>query len=196
MNKSVELFFDVGSPASYLAWTQLPDLCHRAGATLVHRPMLLGGVFQATGNVSPATVASKGRYMNADLARFARRYGVAFRMSPHFPINTLTLMRAAAGVQLRAPQRLAEYVDAVFKAIWIDGLNLNDPVVAAQALANAGFDPAQVFTWAGEAEVKAALRANTEEAVARGVFGAPTMFVGGEMFFGQDRLDFVREALA
>jgi 2-hydroxychromene-2-carboxylate isomerase len=196
MNKTVELFFDVGSPASYLAWTQLPDLCHRAGATLVHRPMLLGGVFQATGNVSPATVAAKGRYMTADLARFARRYGVAFRMNPHFPINTLTLMRAAAGVQLRAPQRLAEYVDAVFKAIWIDGLNLNDPVVAAQALANAGFDPAQLFAWAGEAEVKAALRANTEEAVARGVFGAPTMFVGGEMFFGQDRLDFVREALA
>lgn len=196
MNKTVELFFDVGSPASYLAWTQLPDLCHRAGATLVYRPMLLGGVFQATGNVSPATVAAKGRYMNADLARFARRYGVTFRMNPHFPINTLTLMRAAAAVQLRTPQRLAEYVDAVFKAIWIDGLNLNDPVVAAQALANAGFDPVQVLGWAGEAEVKAALRANTEEAVARGVFGAPTMFVGGEMFFGQDRLDFVREALA
>jgi 2-hydroxychromene-2-carboxylate isomerase len=196
MNKTVEIFFDVGSPASYLAWTQLPDLCHRAGATLVHRPMLLGGVFQATGNVSPATVAAKGRYMNADLARFARRYGVTFRMNPHFPINTLTLMRAAAGVQLRTPQRLTEYVDAVFKAIWIDGLNLNDPVVAAQALANAGFDPAQVLGWAGEAEVKAALRANTDEAVARGVFGAPTMFVGGEMFFGQDRLDFVREALA
>ena len=196
MNKTVELFFDVGSPASYLAWTQLPDLCHRAGATLVHRPMLLGGVFQATGNVSPATVAAKGRYMTADLARFARRYGVAFRMNPHFPINTLTLMRAAVGVQLRAPKRLAECVDAVFKAIWIDGLNLNDPVVTAQALANAGIDPAQVFAWAGEAEVKAALRANTEEAVARGVFGAPTMFVGGEMFFGQDRLDFVREALA
>lgn len=196
MNKTVELFFDVGSPASYLAWTQLPDLCHRAGATLVYRPMLLGGVFQATGNISPATVAAKGRYMNADLARFARRYGVTFRMNPHFPINTLTLMRAAAAVQLRTPQRLAEYVDAVFKAIWIDGLNLNDPVVAAQALANAGFDPVQVLGWAGEAEVKAALRANTEEAVARGVFGAPTMFVGGEMFFGQDRLDFVREALA
>jgi 2-hydroxychromene-2-carboxylate isomerase len=194
--KQVEFFFDVGSPTSYLAWTQLPALCAQAGAELVYRPMLLGGVFQVTGNASPATVPAKGRYMNDDMARFARRYGVPLATNPFFPINTLMLMRGAAGAQLRAPERFEAYLTAVFNAMWVEPRNLNDPVTTAQALAQAGFEPADVMGWAGDAEVKAALRACTEEAVSRGVFGAPTMFVGGEMFFGQDRLDFVREALA
>jgi 2-hydroxychromene-2-carboxylate isomerase len=195
MNKVVEFFFDVGSPTTYLAWTQLPALCAQAGATLVYRPTLLGGVFQATGNASPANVAAKGRYMNDDMARFARRYGVPLVVNPHFPINTLMLMRGAAGVQLRMPARLPDYLRGVFKAIWTDGLNMNDPAVVAQALRDAGFDPAEVVALTNDAEVKAALRATTEEAVARGAFGAPTVFVGDVMFFGQDRLDFVREAL-
>ena len=196
MSKRVEFFFDVGSPTTYLAWTQLPALCERAGAELVYRPMLLGAVFQATGNASPAAVPAKGRYMDIDMARHARRYGVPFAMNPYFPINTLTLMRGAAGAQLRAPARLDAYLRAVFRAMWVDALNMNDPAVVARALGAAGFDPAEVLAWTADAQVKAALRATTEEAVARGVFGAPTMFVGAEMFFGQDRLDFVREALA
>ena len=195
MSKQVEFFFDVGSPTTYLAWTQLPALCAAADAALVYRPMLLGGVFQATGNASPATVPAKGRYMDADMARYARRYGVPLASNPFFPINTLTLMRGATGAQLRAPERFEAYLQAVFHAMWIEPQNLNDPAIAAKALAAAGFDPAEVMGWAGDAEVKAALRATTEEAVARGVFGAPTMFVGTEMFFGQDRLDSVREAL-
>ena len=195
MSKTVEFFFDVGSPTTYLAWTQLPALCAQAGAALVYRPMLLGAVFQATGNASPVTVPAKGRFMHADMARYARRYGVPFQMNAHFPINTLTLMRAATGVQLRMPARLDDFLRGVFKAIWTDGANLNDPAVAAQALRDAGFDPAEVIALTNDAEVKAALRATTEEAVARGVFGAPTMFVGDTMFFGQDRLEFVREAL-
>ena len=195
ISRHVEFFFDVGSPASYLAWTQLPALCAAAGAGLVVRPMLLGGVFQATGNASPAAVPAKGRYSFIDMARFARRYGVGLRANPHFPINTLVLMRAVVGVQTHAADRLPAFLKAVFTAIWVDGLNAGDPGVASQVLVDAGFDPAQVFGWAGEAEVKAALRATTDEAVERGVFGAPTMFVDGEMFFGQDRLDLVREAL-
>ena len=195
MSKQVEFFFDVGSPTSYLAWTQLPALCERAGATLVWRPMLLGGVFQATANASPMNVPAKARYMEVDIAHHARRYGVRFVMNPNFPVNTLTLMRGATGAQLRAPERLDAYLRGVFEAMWVEGLNLNDPAIAAQALVAAGFDAAEVMGWVGDAEVKAALRATTEEAVARGVFGAPTMFVGGEMFFGQDRLEFVREAL-
>jgi 2-hydroxychromene-2-carboxylate isomerase len=195
MSKQVEFFFDVGSPTTYLAWTQLPALCATAGAELEYRPMLLGGVFQATGNASPASVPAKGRYMSDDMARFARRYGVPLAMNPFFPVNTLVLMRGAAGAQLRAPARLPAYLRAVFHAMWVEPQNLNDPAIAAQVLAAAGFDPAEVMGWANDAEVKAALRATTEEAVARGVFGAPTMFVGSEMFFGQDRLDFVREAL-
>lgn len=196
MSQSVEFFFDVGSPTAYLAWTQLPALCASAGATLVYRPMLLGGVFQATGNASPAVVAAKGRYMDADMPRFARRYGVPLAKNPFFPINTLTLMRMAAGIQLRQPARFDAYLRGVFHAMWVEPKNLNDPAIAAAALVAAGFDPAESMALANDAEVKAALRATTDEAVARGVFGAPTMFVGTEMFFGQDRLDFVREALA
>lgn len=195
MSRKVEFFFDVGSPTTYLAWTQLPALCAEAGAELVYRPTLLGALFQATGNASPAAVPAKGRYMDADMARHARRYGVPFAMNPFFPVNTLTLMRGATGVQLRAPERFDAYLHGVFHAMWVEPQNLNDPATAAQALAAAGFEPAEVMGWAGDAQVKAALRATTEEAVARGAFGAPTMFVGTEMFFGQDRLEFVREAL-
>ncbi len=196
MSKQVEFFFDVGSPTTYLAWTQLPALCAQAGAALVYRPMLLGGVFQATGNASPANVPAKARYMDVDMARFARRYGVPLASNPFFPINTLVLMRGATGAQLRAPERFDAYLRGVFNAMWVEPQNLNDPATAAKALAAAGFDPAEVMGWANDAEVKAALRATTEEAISRGVFGAPTMFVGTEMFFGQDRLDAVREALA
>ena len=195
MPERVEFFFDVGSPASYLAWTQLPDLCTQTGAELVIRPMLLGGVFQATGNASPATVPAKGAYTMMDLTRHAKRYGVDFRANPFFPINTLVLMRGAVGVQMHQSERLQAYLAAVFKAIWVDAQDLNQPALVAQTLQAAGFDPAQLLAWSGQAEVKNALRETTEEAVARGVFGAPTLFVGKEMFFGQDRLDMVREAL-
>ena len=195
MSKQVEFFFDVGSPTSYLAWTQLPALCAAEGATLVYRPMLLGAVFQATGNASPVSVPAKGRFMHDDMARFAARYGVPFTMNPHFPINTLTLMRGAAGVQLHAPGRLGDYLRGVFHAMWVEPRNLNDPAIASQALMAAGVDPSAVLVWAVDHAVKQALRATTDEAVARGVFGAPTMFVDGTLYFGQDRLDFVREAL-
>ena len=196
MPKTAEFFFDVGSPASYLAWTQMLALCAQAGATLVYKPMLLGGVFQATGNASPAMVPAKGRYMTVDLGRFAQRYGVDFKMNPHFPINTLQLMRGVIGMQLRQPARFEVFLRAVFTALWVKGANLNDPAVTAATLVEAGFDPTDVFALVNDTDIKAALKANTEEAVARGVFGAPTVFVGDAMFFGQDRLDFVREALA
>jgi len=195
MPQRVEFFFDVGSPASYLAWTQLPDLCAQTGAELVIRPMLLGGVFQATGNASPATVPAKGAYTMMDLTRHAKRYGVAFRANPFFPINTLVLMRGAVGVQMHQSERLEAYLAAVFKAIWVDAQDLNQPALVAQTLQAAGFDPAQLLALSGQTDVKNQLRQTTEEAVARGVFGAPTLFVGDGMFFGQYRLDMVREAL-
>ena len=195
MTRAVEFYFDVGSPTAYLAWTQLPALCAQAGASLVYKPMLLGAVFQATGNASPAAVPAKGRYMNDDMARFAKRYGVAFGHNPHFPINTLTLMRAAFGVQLRSPERFDAYLKAVFEAMWVAPRNLNDPAEVMAVLGAAGFDTAAMQALVADPAVKDGLRKNTEEAVARGVFGAPTMFVGDTLFFGQDRLDFVREAL-
>ncbi|WP_417313267.1 2-hydroxychromene-2-carboxylate isomerase [Ectopseudomonas khazarica] len=196
MSKTVEFFFDLGSPASYLAHTQLPALCRDCGAALVYRPMLLGGVFQATGNASPAMIPAKGRYMIRDLARYAERYGVPMRFNPHFPINTLTLMRLLVAVQLHQPELLDDALQALFQATWVDGVNMGDPARVAEVLAAAGLDAAALQQQIGEPAVKEALKATTEEAVRRGVFGAPTCFVGDDMYFGQDRLDFVREALS
>ena len=196
MRKSLEFFFDVGSPASYLAWTQLPTLCASLGAELIYRPMLLGGVYQATGNASPATIPAKGRYVQMDFERHARRYGVPLNENRHFPIMTLFLMRAVTGIQLRRPEQLQQLLGCVFKALWIDALNLNDPQLTADILTGGGFDPADIERLAQDPDTKAALKATTEEAVKRGVFGAPTIFVGEQMFFGQDRMDFVREALS
>ncbi|KQW56435.1 2-hydroxychromene-2-carboxylate isomerase [Variovorax sp. Root411] len=196
MRKSVDFFFDVGSPSSYLAWTQLPALCASHGADLVYRPMLLGGVYQATGNASPAQIPAKGRYTQMDYERHARRYGVPFQGNPHFPVITLFLMRAVTGIQLRRPEQLQQLLGCVFKALWIDALNLNDAQLTARILAEGGFDSADIERLAQDAETKAALKATTQEAIERGVFGAPTLFVGDQMFFGQDRMDFVREALS
>ena len=193
--RTVEYFFDVGSPTSYLAWTQLPKVAAETGAAIVWRPMLLGGVFKATGNASPVMVPAKGRWMNEDMQRWAARYGVTLRPNPHFPINTLTLMRGAAGMQMRSPGEFLRYVDVVERAMWESPVNLGDPEVLAATLAGAGFDPAAFAALVADPEVKAKLVATTEEAVARGVFGAPTFFVGDAMFFGQDRLEFVRETL-
>ncbi|AKS05413.1 2-hydroxychromene-2-carboxylate isomerase [Pseudomonas trivialis] len=196
MSKTLEFFFDLGSPATYLAYTQLPALCAATGAQLVYQPMLLGGVFKATGNASPITIPAKGRYMFDDLARYARRYNVPLKFNPHFPINTLMLMRAVTGIQLHQPERFDDFVDCLFRALWVEGRHLGDPEVVAAVLAEHGFDPEKVLALANDEAVKAALKDNTEQAVKRGVFGAPSMFVGSQLFFGQDRLEFVREALS
>ncbi|RZL63450.1 MAG: 2-hydroxychromene-2-carboxylate isomerase [Variovorax sp.] len=196
MTQTIDFYFDFGSPAAYLAATQLPHIAADTGATLVWKPMLLGGVFQATGNHSPADIKPKGPYMTVDLQRFAKRYAVPFVHNPHFPINTLLLMRGAIGVQSQMPDRFADYVKAVFTAMWVDGLNLNDAATVGSVLQTAGFDAAAILALANAQATKDQLKATTAEAVERGVFGAPTMFVGDQMFWGQDRLDFVRDALA
>jgi 2-hydroxychromene-2-carboxylate isomerase len=193
MNKTLEFFFDFGSPTSYLAWTQLPRIAREAGAQIAWRPMLLGGVFKATGNQSPVNIPAKGRYMLQDLARFASRYGVPMTFNPHFPINTLTLMRGAAGYQ--DDERFERYVQTIFEALWVQQKNLAKPEVVAEVLSAAGFDPAEFELLVSDERVKERLKNTTEEAIKRGVFGAPTFFVGSEMHFGQDRLDFVAEAL-
>lgn len=195
MAKSFEFWFDIGSPAAYLAWTQLPTLCEETGAQAVYRPMLLGGVFHATGNHSPTEVPAKGSYMLDDLARFARRYGVPFNNNPHFPVNTLMIMRGAVALQLREPARFDAYVRAMYEAMWVNAQNLNDPATIGAVLHAAGFDPAAMLALTQDAEVKDRLKAVTQEAVDRGAFGAPVFFVGTQMFWGQDRLDFVKEAL-
>jgi 2-hydroxychromene-2-carboxylate isomerase len=195
VSKQVEFFFDFGSPTAYLAWTQLPGIAMEARAEIVWRPMLLGGVFKATGNQSPVLIKPKGKWMFDDMARWARRYGVTLKMNPWFIINTLTLMRGAAGLQMREPDRFLKYVDVMYRAMWETPVNLGDPAVVAATLQAAGFDPAAFAALVADAAVKQRLIDTTEEAVRRGVFGAPTMFVGDEMFFGQDRLEFVKDAL-
>jgi 2-hydroxychromene-2-carboxylate isomerase len=196
MTKTVEFFFDVGSPTAYLASTQIQKLASDVGATLVYRPMLLGGVFKATGNSSPVTVPAKGKWMFSDMSLWAKRYGVTLKMNPFFPINTLPLMRGAIAMQMRMPEKFDTYLSAVMNAIWQDKKNMGDPAVIAETLAQIGLDPAAFMAMIGDDEIKAALVKNTEEAVSRGVFGAPTFFVGDQMFFGQDRMMFVKEALA
>ncbi len=193
--KSFEFWFDFGSPAAYLAWTQIPAIEAATGAQALWRPMLLGGVFQATGNQSPAAVPAKGRYTFTDFDRFARRYGVPLRRNPHFPINTLLPMRGAIGLQRTQPERFADYCRAMFQAIWVDARNLNEPAEVGAVLAAAGFDPQALLALANDPDTKQALKEATEEAVRRGVFGAPTFFVGEQMFWGQDRIDFLKEAL-
>lgn len=194
MSRQVEFFFDYGSPFSYLADTQLGALAGRCGAEVIYRPMLLGAVFKATGNASPVTVAAKGRYLGIELQRWAARYGIAMKMNPFFPINTLSLMRGA--VASRKLGAFAAYHATMFGAVWEQQLNVGDDGVFRHVLQRAGLDAAALCAAAEQPEVKDELRANTDEAVRRGVFGAPTLFVGEEMFWGNDRLQFVEEALA
>ena len=193
--QSFEFWFDFGSTASYLAWTQLPALEAATGASAVFKPMLLGGVFQATGNQSPANIPAKAKYIFADFERFAQRYGVPFKMNPHFPINTLLLMRGAIALQMKGDASFMDYCKTVFNAVWVESLNMNDPATAADALRRAGFDAQALVALASEQTTKDALKAATQRAVERGIFGAPTFFVGDQMFWGQDRMDFLKEAL-
>ena len=194
MSKTVEFYFDFGSPTAYLAFYRLRQLAERYSATIDYRPVLLGGLFKATSNSSPVAVPAKGRYMMAeDLPRFSQRYGVELNMNPFFPINSLLLMRGSiAALQLGC---FDHYADVVFKAIWRDGKNLGDSAVVEQVLGEAGLPATELLSLVQDPAIKGALVEATEAAVERGLFGVPTMFVDGEMLFGQDRLDFVEERL-
>jgi 2-hydroxychromene-2-carboxylate isomerase len=195
MEKQVEFYFDFGSPYSYLAYKALPAIAAAHAAQIVWRPMLLGGVFKASGNHSPAEIPAKSTWLQRDLQRWAARYGAVFNNNPHFPINTLTLMRGAAGMQMHGPD-FPKYTEAIFNAMWEQPRNLGEPAELAAVLRQAGFDADAFLSLVNDPAVKQQLKKNTEEAVARGVFGAPTFFVGEQMFWGQDRLDFVAEALS
>lgn len=193
MARTLEFYFDYGSPYSYLADTQVEAIAQRAGAALVRKPMLLGGVFKATGNHSPAELPQKSVWSGFDMPMWAKHYGVPFARNPFFPVNTLALMRGAAAAQIDG--LFERYHPAVFKAMWVDGRNLNDMKEIAAVLTSAGLDPAKVAARIQDQDVKDRLKATTDEAVARGVFGAPTCFVDSMMFFGNDRLPFVEMAL-
>jgi 2-hydroxychromene-2-carboxylate isomerase len=194
----IDFIFDFGSPNGYLAWKVLPAIAARTGATVNLIPCLLGGIFKATGNRSPveafAGIPSKLAYEGLETRRFVAKHGLsAYRQNPHFPVNTLLIMRV-----LIAARRLGvgdRYLETVLKAMWEDGQKMDDTEVVAGVLSAAGLDAQAILSATQDPEVKGELIANTEAAVARGVFGIPTFFVGDEMFFGKDRLGQVEEAV-
>ena len=193
--KRVEFFFDVGSPYSYLAYRQLPKIASAKGADIVWRPMLLGAVFQAAGNASPATIPMKSSHLTVDLERWAKYFNVPFKSNPHFPINTLQLMRGAIGMQMRGEEEFQRYLSTIFSAMFEHPRNLGNPEELAAALEAGGISPALFMELIADDKVKQALKKNTDEAISRGVFGAPTFFIGHDMYWGQDRLHFVEQAL-
>lgn len=191
----LEFFFDYGSPYSYLADTRLAGLQERTGCEIEYRPMLLGGVFKATGNRSPfeETVVPKLKYQSVEMQRWVEYCGAPFQSNPFFPINTLQLMRMAHAA--RSVGVFETFHRAAFRGMWEDGQNLGDSDVLAQVLEAAGLDAAKLLALTADPDIKQSLIQTSEDAVARGVFGAPTFFVGEVMFFGNDRLDFVERAL-
>lgn len=194
--KQVQFFFDFGSPYSYLAYHQLPKIAKARNAQIIWKPMLLGGVFQATGNHSPAEIPAKGRHSLVDLERWADAFAVPIKHNPDFPINTLVLMRGAIGMQMRSDEIFQHYLSVVFSAMFEKPRNLNLAAEIQSILVEGDFDPVDFMALANRPEVKEKLKQNTAEAVARGVFGAPTFFVGDQMYWGQDRLHFVDQALS
>jgi 2-hydroxychromene-2-carboxylate isomerase len=189
--KQVDFFFDLSSPYSYLAATQLQKLGERTGADVVWKPMVLGAVFKAVGNEMPARVPSKGRWMGRDLERWAEHYGVPFRFSSHFPTNAIKAMRLV----LVDDKRAVDVALAAFRAMWAEDRDITRDDELRRIAEMGGLDPATALTAIENPAVKERLRANTDEAVARGAFGAPTFLVGEELFWGNDRLHFVEKAL-
>jgi len=197
--REVIFYFDFGSPNAYLAHKVIPEIEARSGARFVYTPALLGGIFKATGNRSPAEafagIPSKLAYEGKETQRFVRRHGITeFGRNPHFPVNTLLIMRGA--IAARKLGLFERYVDAVYRAMWVEGLKMDDPAVVKSALAAAGLPADELLALTQDPEVKAELIKNTEAAVAHGVFGSPSFLVGDELYFGKDRLRDVEEEVA
>ena len=190
----LHFYFDFGSPTAFLANARLRQLQQKYEVKINYNPVLLGGIFKATGNSSPVMVAAKGKYMlKHDLPRYARKYGVSLKFNPHFPINTLQLMRAATA--LHSSENFNHFVDIIFNSIWVEGLNMGDEEVVKSTLSKNNFKTSEILANISSDSVKQMLITNTQLAVDRGLFGVPTIFINNEMFFGQDRLDFVEEIL-
>lgn len=199
MTKIFEFLFDVGGANAYLTHKVLPDYCAAHGVEAIYTPILLGGVFKATGNSAPtiryADAPAKWAYEQLEFQRFIAKHNIKeFRMNPHFPVNSLLAMRTITGAV--SSDDFLPTVDALMRGMWEEGLNLAQPEVMVAALDKMGLDGKSLAARADDPVVKAALIAQTDKAVARGVFGVPTFFVGGEMFWGKERLGQLADALA
>ncbi len=195
---NAEFLFDFASPNAYLAHKLIPQIEARTGAAFQYTPVLLGGLFKLTGNQAPmfafSGVANKLAYERLEMQRFIARHNLPFAMNPHFPVNTLLLMRMAVAAAMDGA--LAPFADAAFRLMWEAPRKMDDPEIAASSLQDAGIDADALLKRAQDADVKSKLLAATEDAAARGAFGIPTFFVGGDIYFGKDRLRDVEEALA
>jgi len=199
MSKTIDFIFDFGSPNAYLAWKVLPSIAARTNTQVNIIPCLLGGLFKLTGNQAPMTafgqVKGKLEYESLETQRFIAKHGLRdFRFNPHFPVNTLLIMRGLLAA--RRADVGDVYLESVLKAMWEDGKKMDDPAVVAAVLSAAGLDANAILAGAQNPDVKAELVANTSAAADRGAFGIPTFFVGPEMFFGKERLRQVEEELA
>lgn len=194
-----QFLFDFGSPNAFLSHEAIPAIEQRIGVKFEYIPILLGGIFKATNNKSPAEslagIRNKREFHALETERFLKRFQVRpYSWNPFFPVNTLNLMRAAVAAQLEGV--FEKYVDAAFHHMWVEPKKMDDPEVALKALTASGLDAAKLFARAQEPEVKTKLIENTQVAVERGAFGAPTFFVGKEMFFGKEQLREVEELVA
>lgn len=196
--KPVEFHFDFGSPNAYLAHKVLPEIEKRTGVRIVYVPVLLGGIFKATGNRSPveafAGILNKPQYEQLEIERFIRRHRIEFQWNPHFPVNTLTLMRGA--VAARELGIFERYTETIFHNLWLTPKKLDDPEQLCAVLDDAGLDRDALLRLTQEPRIKEGLAHNTFRSVERGSFGAPSFFVGDELYFGKDRLREVEEAIA
>ena len=186
MSTQIEFFFDPASTYSYLAATQIEAFAKQHATTVVWKPFLLGKAFEATGNKMPALIPAKGKYLFKDASLWAKLYGVPFVFPKNFPLNSVLASRATIAAD-QAGQGVP-FALAMFKAYWAEGADLSQPDAIAAVANGVGLDGTALVAATGEAAVKDVLRANTEDAIARGVFGAPTFFIGKQMFWGNDRL--------
>jgi len=194
MSCDVDFYYDYGSPTAFLAWTQLPELCKRYDAVLNFKPILLGGVFKATGNATPARIVPKAKWLFDDISRYADHYGVPFRKNPFFIVNSMTMMRGAMWAQNSGV--LERYNKIMYEATWVNGLDTSDVGVIASIMQEADLDGGEMLQAVKDDVIKKQLIDATTDAVDQGIFGAPTMIVDRELHFGQDRLEWVERRLA
>jgi 2-hydroxychromene-2-carboxylate isomerase len=195
--REIELFFDIGSSYSYLAATQMAGVTARTGVAVRWRPFLLGGVFKATGNEMPARIPAKARWMIGDMMLWAHHYGIPFKTPSRFPLITLRTQRAlTAASRLAGQAALPAFALALFRAYWAEDQDVTTDAVIAAAATTSGLDANAVIAAIDAPETKDELRATTEEAVRRGAFGAPAMFVGETLFWGNDRIPLLEQFLS
>ncbi len=194
MSKKIEFYFDFASPTAFLAFNRLQQLQEKYNADIEYKGVLLGGVFKSTGNTSPILLAPKGRYMAIDLPRFAKRYQVEMNFNPYFPLNTLPLMRGYYAAKELSMEM--EYLKMVFDGMWVGKVDFSKPEALASVVKKLNINAEEFQALVNSDSIKDQLKDTTGELVKRGGYGVPTMYLGKDMFFGQDRLDFVEETLA